>query len=109
MDSIQGIDQIKSADVVDNSPKHPTETSENNSKIEEPNKVDDVAKEVPVVSTTTESPEIVVQEDASVIIGVKACKDARYRKYFKMMQFGVPMTAVKLKVSAEGFDSSILE
>lgn len=108
MDSIQGIEQIKSADVVDSSQKHPTETSENNSKIEEPIKLDDVAKEVPVVSTTTESPEI-VQEKAPEIVGVKACEDARYRKYFKMMQFGVPMTAVKLKVSAEGFDASVLE
>lgn len=109
MDSIQGIEQIKSADVVDSSPKQPTETPENNSKIEEPKKQDDIVKEVPIVSPTTESLEIKVQEETPEIVGVKACEDARYRKYFKMMQFGVPMAAVKLKVSAEGFDSSVLE
>lgn len=103
MDSIQGIEQIKSADVVDSSSKQlATETLENNPKIESPNKLDDVAKEVPVI----ESPEI---EEIPEIVGVKACEDARYRKYFKMMQFGVQMAAVKIKVSAEGFDPTILE
>lgn len=42
-------------------------------------------------------------------IGVKACEDIRYRKYFKMMQFGVPAAAVKLKMAAEGFIPNILE
>lgn len=106
MDSIQGIEQIKSVDVVDSSSKQATETLESNRKIESPNKLDDVAKEVPV---THESPEIVVQEEIPEIVGVKACEDARYRKYFKMMQFGVQMAAVKLKASAEGFDPTILE
>lgn len=41
--------------------------------------------------------------------GVKACDDSRYRKYFKMVQFGVPPPAVKLKMQAEGFDPNILE
>lgn len=42
-------------------------------------------------------------------IGVKACNDVRYQKYFKMTQFGVPLQAVKLKMEADGNDSSILE
>lgn len=107
MDSIQGIEQIKSADVVDNSAKS-SETFKNTKIVEEPTKLDDVAKVVPMVSTIVESPEI-VQEEITEIVGVKASEDARYRKYFKMMQFGVPITAVKLKVSAEGFDSTVLE
>lgn len=41
--------------------------------------------------------------------GVKVCEDVRYEKYFKMKQFGVPPEAVKLKMSAEGLDSSLLE
>lgn len=41
--------------------------------------------------------------------GIKACEDARYRKYFKMTQFGVPAEAVKMKMISEGFDASILE
>lgn len=41
--------------------------------------------------------------------GVKACDDTRYRKYFKMLQFGVPAQAVKLKIANEGFDPNVLE
>lgn len=47
--------------------------------------------------------------EESAIVGVKACDDARYRKYFKMLQFGVPAPAVKLKMKAEGFDPDVLE
>lgn len=69
--------------------------------------VDDTSSSV---SSTTA---IEVTEVASAVdtppIGVKACEDARYRKYFKMNQFGVPLAAVKLKMEAEGFDSNILE
>lgn len=42
-------------------------------------------------------------------VGVKACEDARYRKFFKMVQFGVPPPAVKLKMNAEGVDPNVLE
>lgn len=41
--------------------------------------------------------------------GVKASDDTRYRKFFKMLQFGVPAPAVKLKMQTEGVDPSILE
>lgn len=41
--------------------------------------------------------------------GVRVCDDQRYKKYFKMMQFGVPAPAVKLKMEAEGIDSKLLE
>ncbi|XP_003402401.1 WASH complex subunit 3 [Bombus affinis] len=36
-------------------------------------------------------------------------KDPRYEKYFKMVHFGVPKEAVKLKMEQEGLDSSILD
>lgn len=36
-------------------------------------------------------------------------KDPRYERYFKMMHFGVPKQAVKIKMELEGLDSSILE
>lgn len=36
-------------------------------------------------------------------------KDPRYEKYLKMVHFGVPKEAVKLKMKQEGLDSSILE
>lgn len=44
-----------------------------------------------------------------VVVGVKACEDIRFKKYFKMVQFGVPAPAVKSKMEAEGIDSSLLE
>lgn len=47
--------------------------------------------------------------DNKTISGVKASDDTRYRKYFKMLQFGVPAPAVKLKMANEGFDSNVLE
>lgn len=36
-------------------------------------------------------------------------KDSRYEKYLKMIHFGVPKEAVKLKMEQEGLNSSILE
>lgn len=41
--------------------------------------------------------------------GVKACEDRDYRKYFKMLQFGVPAPAVKMKMTNEGRNPEILE
>jgi len=38
-----------------------------------------------------------------------AAKDPRYERYFKMLHFGVPKQAVKLKMEQEGLDASILE
>lgn len=36
-------------------------------------------------------------------------KDPRYERYFKMLHFGVPKPAVKLKMEQEGLDASVLE
>ncbi|KAK3585737.1 hypothetical protein CHS0354_020306 [Potamilus streckersoni] len=35
-------------------------------------------------------------------------KDPRYMRFFKMLQVGVPETAVKMKMSAEGLDPNLL-
>lgn len=45
----------------------------------------------------------------NTVDGIKACEDTRYRKFFKMVQFGVPPPAVKLKMSVEGLDPNVLE
>lgn len=50
-----------------------------------------------------------VDNEQDCVNGVKACDDARYRKYFKMLQFGVPPPAVKIKMQNEGFDPNVLE
>lgn len=49
------------------------------------------------------------QDEHDQSSGVKACDDTRYRKFFKMLQFGVPAPAVKLKMANEGFDPNVLE
>lgn len=49
------------------------------------------------------------EPESPEIDGVRVCDDIRYDKYFKMKQFGVPAEAVKLKMSAEGLDASLLE
>ncbi|XP_053957430.1 WASH complex subunit 3 [Anastrepha ludens] len=41
--------------------------------------------------------------------GVRACEDVRFKKFFKMVQFGVPAEAVKIKMQAEGVEPSILD
>uniref|UniRef100_A0A1A9WDM0 WASH complex subunit 3 n=1 Tax=Glossina brevipalpis TaxID=37001 RepID=A0A1A9WDM0_9MUSC len=40
---------------------------------------------------------------------IKACEHELFKKYFKMMQVGVPAQAVKIKMQAEGIDPNILE
>lgn len=49
------------------------------------------------------------EEPSETVKGVKVSEDARYKKYFKMLQFGVPAPAVKLKMAAEGVDGTLLE
>ncbi|KAJ3657951.1 hypothetical protein Zmor_009726 [Zophobas morio] len=48
-----------------------------------------------------ETKESVVEVDLSI--------DPRYQKFFKMLQFGVPPAAVKLKMQSEGVDPNILD
>lgn len=40
---------------------------------------------------------------------VRACDDIRYKRFFKMLQFGVPAPAVKQKMQVDGLDPNILE
>jgi WASH complex subunit CCDC53 len=40
---------------------------------------------------------------------VSAANDPLYAKFFRMIQVGVPVEAVRLKMQAEGYDPSILE
>lgn len=43
------------------------------------------------------------------VSGPRACEDSRFARFFKMIQFGVPPPAVKLKMKTEGLDPNILE
>ncbi|XP_017860361.1 PREDICTED: WASH complex subunit CCDC53 homolog isoform X2 [Drosophila arizonae] len=57
-------------------------------------------------TNATDKPEV---EPPAEIKGVRVCEDIRYKKYFKMLQVGVPAPAVKIKMSTEGLDSEMLE
>lgn len=80
--------------------KEPNDINENNtSKLEE--------IEVPKVDEPDNNSEIKPKDEEREI--QSAAKDPRYEKYFKMLHFGVPKQAVKLKMEQEGLDASILE
>lgn len=40
---------------------------------------------------------------------IKISESSAYKKYFKMLKFGIPVQAVKLKMSSEGMDSNLLD
>lgn len=67
------------------------------------------SKDIPDSGNVPETKQDTVVDEKPEPEGIKACEDQRYKKYFKMVQFGVPPSAVKQKMSAEGFDASILE
>jgi WASH complex subunit CCDC53 len=66
----------------------------------------DVIPETPSPPRPTEER---VESIESAAVGVAAKDDIRYKKYFKMVHVGVPASAVKLKMKAEGLDESLLE
>lgn len=89
----------------------------------EPQASTEVAESIPSTSASTSDSASVLasqatenqtqtktnQDERDNASGVKACDDTRYRKYFKMLQFGVPAPAVKLKMANEGIDPNVLE
>ncbi|KAL5279895.1 CCDC53 family protein [Megaselia abdita] len=79
---------------VENSPDKNKDTIDNNEK---------------KIETEVQKEEVVTEKVEEEVKGVKACEDFRYKKYFKMVQFGVPPSGVKQKMSAEGFDPEILD
>ncbi|XP_076239640.1 coiled-coil domain containing 53 isoform X2 [Calliopsis andreniformis] len=76
----------------------------------EPPESQDNKKEEENVSKINESNTALQECSESIQTDEKpANKDPRYEKYFKMVHFGVPKEAVKLKMEQEGLDSSILD
>ncbi|XP_012343276.1 WASH complex subunit 3 [Apis florea] len=87
LSSIPGLEQNQNTKSTENNDNK----EENVSKINEP---DNIKQDVPK-DTQTEKQLI--------------NKDSRYEKYLKMIHFGVPKEAVKLKMEQEGLNSSILD
>ncbi|XP_076765860.1 coiled-coil domain containing 53 [Xylocopa sonorina] len=61
--------------------------------------------------TSNNEPETIKQEEPKVVQTEEqsAKADPRYEKYLKMVHFGVPKEAVKLKMKQEGLDPSVLD
>lgn len=88
LSSIPGLEQNQN---IKNSTENNDSKEENVSKINEPdNTKQDVSEDI--------------QTEKQLIN-----KDSRYEKYLKMIHFGVPKEAVKLKMEQEGLNSSILD
>ncbi|XP_046417912.1 WASH complex subunit 3 isoform X1 [Neodiprion fabricii] len=78
----------------------------------------------PITESSDQKQKTVEQDQTNEIEAVKAeliderseisntqpiSKDPRYAKFFKMLQFGVPAQAVKLKMKQEGLDPLLLD
>ncbi|XP_018572628.1 WASH complex subunit 3 isoform X2 [Anoplophora glabripennis] len=97
LSSISGLDNLEHK-TTDN---RTNDTPANDSKLDLPDiKTSDNS------SSASEKPETVSNSED---VGVKACDDPRFKKFFKMLQFGVPEPAVKLKMQNDGVDPSILD
>lgn len=90
----------KTENPISNEPQTSTESSQNQTP-QEPSTLKDIQNEIQTEQSH--------QDEHDNSSGVKACDDTRYRKYFKMLQFGVPAQAVKLKIANEGLDPNVLE
>ncbi|KAF4530500.1 hypothetical protein B566_EDAN017517 [Ephemera danica] len=67
---------------------------------------------VPIEKTSsdnTKAPEVPHQEKTVEPSAPVASQDPQYSKYFRMVQVGVPVQAVKLKMQQEGLDPSVLD
>lgn len=74
--------------------------SESKSPVEKP--IEPIEKEKIV-----EPPPPTTQEINSNLINV--CDSSKYKKYFKMLKYGISRTAVKIKMTSEGLDDTILD
>lgn len=77
-----------------------TPGKENTQNMAEPHPVDDSQPPEDSNGATT-TPEVFVDDNTE--------PDPNYTKFFKMVQFGVPPQAVKLKMQSEGLNPNFLE
>ncbi|KAL3266213.1 hypothetical protein HHI36_010395 [Cryptolaemus montrouzieri] len=68
-----------------------------------PTEIMENQSEIPEIKESASNEEIPQNE------APKPNEDPRYSKYFKMVQVGVPIPAVKLKMQSEGLDPNILD
>jgi WASH complex subunit CCDC53 len=107
--------EAKLASVPSNEPVQPVQTkeippenipSETPKQEEKPEVPADKSTEIPVDSLEEKPPEV---EETSSKNLIKVSEDSRYKKYFKMVQFGVSAAAIKQKMACEDVDPDLLD
>lgn len=61
----------------------------------------------PVETKVEDEPSVPEIDDS--IKGIKVSEHNSYKKFFKMLQVGVPAQAIKIKMLLEGLDTNMLE
>ena len=74
----------------------------------QPDKNDEPEKKELVVPEIIQKAEAVEQETTNDNL-IKISESSGFKKYFKMLKFGIPPQAVKLKMKSEGVDSNVLD
>ncbi|XP_023298220.2 WASH complex subunit 3 [Lucilia cuprina] len=59
--------------------------------------------------TTVEAEPTPEQQQVDSIKGIKVTEHESYKKFFKMLQVGVPLQAIKIKMQVEGLDCNMLD
>ncbi|OXU30129.1 hypothetical protein TSAR_006878 [Trichomalopsis sarcophagae] len=100
--------RLSSIPAVENEPQQavqtPTAEVEDKSKVEETQQVEVTAEEIDEPDN-----EVPIEPKVEETETQPISSDPQYAKYFKMVHFGVPKQAVKLKMQQEGLDSSMLD
>ncbi|XP_037805563.1 WASH complex subunit 3 [Lucilia sericata] len=66
-------------------------------------------KETSVETIVETEPTPEQQQQVDSIKGIKVSEHEAYKKFFKMLQVGVPAQAIKIKMQVEGLDCSMLD
>jgi Subunit CCDC53 of WASH complex len=101
--SIPGLDVdlvVESAPIVISTPQ-PPDTENNTQNLVNHHQVDDSEPPEKSIGATATITEVVADDNTE--------PDPNYTKFFKMVQFGVPPQAVKLKMQSEGLNPDFLE
>lgn len=78
-------------------------------KLEEEIQKEETIENKDVVDQPTESSTEIDNPQQTTVEGVRAKDDYRYKKYFKLIQLGVPPQAIKNKLQSEGMDPDIID
>lgn len=103
LSSVPNLEQDQNTKNIIEDKSNKQEEQQNVSKIDEPDSVETIVKDNVKDSVKEDEPKDTQIDEQPI------SKDPRYEKYFKLIHFGVPKGAVKLKMEQEGLDPSVLD